>query len=400
MMNSLSSPQGEPKRVAISLELDWGFKRHLEIYAGTQQYANEAGWKCTIHPALDRALETAGPEPPFDGIIARTTTEIGDAAAKAKIPVVNVWLNSPVSDLPGVYPDFEASGSMAAEHLLGRGFRQFGYLGFQRDIDAHKQLSGFRGTIEQVGFACTSHRFSRSALEGRAPGWEQFIADLGSWIDSWSPPIGILVSNDQYARYLIDVCRSKGLHIPHDVSIVSTANEPLICDAPPPTLTSIDMGFTRVGYQAAAMLDLLMKGEQPPSKSCLVLPAELIPRQSTDLYAAEDPLVARALRYIADNSHQRIEVKDVVSAVATNRRSLERKFRSTLGRTIANEITRLRLERAKRRIVETDAPMKEIALDSGFRDADHFYKVFHRVHGLPPTQFRENNQKLIPNRIS
>ena len=55
-----------------------------------------------------------------------------------------------------------------------------------------------------------------------------------------------------------------------------------------------------------------------------------------------------------------------------------------IGRTIADEITRLRLERAKRRIVETDTPVKDVAIDAGFRNADHFYKVFTRIENIPP----------------
>lgn len=281
------------KRVAISIEMEWGFKRHLEIYAGSQRFADESAWDCMIHPAVDRALNTAG-APRFDGIIARATPSIAAAAAKARIPVVNVWLNSPVTSLPGVYPDFHRSGTMAAEHLLGRGFRNFGHLGFQRDIDAREQHNGFHEAITNAGFTCNTYRFPRSGTEGRAPGWEHFIAGLDSWLESCKPPVGILVCNEQYARYLIDVCRSRGLHIPQDVAIVSTSNEPLICESPPPTLTSIDMGFAQVGYQAAALLDRLMNGETVSDNTILVSPTDLIPRQSTDLYAAEDPLVARA----------------------------------------------------------------------------------------------------------
>lgn len=55
-----------------------------------------------------------------------------------------------------------------------------------------------------------------------------------------------------------------------------------------------------------------------------------------------------------------------------------------IGRTIADDITRLRLERAKRRIVETETPMKDVAIDAGFRNADHFYKVFTRIENIPP----------------
>ncbi|MEY3896327.1 MAG: Helix-turn-helix domain [Verrucomicrobiota bacterium] len=50
-------------------------------------------------------------------------------------------------------------------------------------------------------------------------------------------------------------------------------------------------------------------------------------------------------------------------------------------------------------MVETDASMKDVAMDAGFRSADHFYKVFARIEGIPPSQFREERQKAFPERV-
>ncbi len=387
-------------RVAISLELEWAYKRHLQMYAGCQQYADEAGWLSSVNPAIDRMLAIgADGRPNYDGIIARATPALAAAAKKAGVPLVNVWLNSPVRKLPGVFPDFELSGVMAAEHLIGRGFSQFGYLGHRRDIDSTQQLTGFRRVIEAAGFPCTTHHLIANQLEGSARGWEAFVAGLEAWIDTWEPPIGVFICGDLYSRYLIDVCRAKGLHVSQEIAIIGTGNEQELCNSPEPSLTSIDMGFGKAGYQAAALLDRLMSGGEPPATPELIAPAELVPRHSTDVYASEDLIVARALRYISENSHRRIQVDHVAAAVATTRRTLERRFSEFAGRTIADEITRLRLERAKRRMVETDAPMKDVATDAGFRNADHFYKVFTRIEGIPPSQYREERQQAFPQRV-
>jgi LacI family transcriptional regulator len=299
-----------------------------------------------------------------------------------------------------VFPDFEAAGAMAAEHLLSRGFRQFGYLGFSRDIDSRLQFAGFRGVTRREGFRCTVHRFARTRVAGKAPGWTAFVTGLEAWVDSWQPPIGVFVTQDLYCRYLIAVCRSKGLHVSQDVAIVGCHNETAICDSPPPSITSIDLGYAQIGYRAAALLDRWMEGEPPLAEPELVAPAELIPRQTTDSYAVDDPLVARALRFIAENGGKPIQVRDVAIAVATTRRTLERRFRESLGRGIAAEITRLCVERAKRRLVETDASMKTVARDSGFRTADLFYKVFARVEGLPPTRYRAKRRQVFLKRNS
>ena len=391
-----SSKPAKPRRVAISLDLNWGYKRHLEVYAGCQKYADEVGWDCSINPAVDRILKRGSGPILFDGVIARATTSLASAAKQAGVPVVNVWMNSPTQGLPSVFADFEASGKMAAEHLRARGFRKFGYLGFLRDVDSREQLRGFRNVVRQAGFPCSVHRVARNCDDGRASTWETFVSELEAWVDTWELPMGIFVCQDLFCRFLIDVCRAKGLHVSEDVAIVGTHNETEICSAPSPSLTSIDLGFGQVGYRAAAMLDRMMSGRRPPTEPELVPPAELVSRQSTDVYASKDALVARALRFIAENGHRRIQVKHVASAVATTRRTLERRFRDSMGRSISGEITRLRLQRAKRRMVETDASMKDVALEAGFRTADHFGKVFTRVEGISPSQYREDHQKAFP----
>ena len=390
----MQKPPRRP-RIAISLELDQGFKRHQESYAGCHQYADTAGWHCTIEPAIDRVLTESKGSTPFDGILARATPEIAKAARKKNVPLVNIWLNSPVQELPSVFPDFEGSGVLAAEHLLARGFRHLAYLGYRSDIDSRLQSEGMRKVTRRENCNLTTHRFSRTSMEGPARGWQPFVTGIQSWIESWQLPIGVLVCNDVFCRYLIDICRSKGLHVSQEVAIIGTYNESEICNAPPPSLTSIDMNCSQVGYRAAALLDRLMNGAKPPLDPIMVAPAELLPRQSTDLLAADDPAVTKALRFIADNTHDRIRVTDVVSAVNTNRRSLEKRFRQSLNRSIADEINRLRLERAKRQLIGTKASLKDIAADTGFRNSDHFSKVFSRIEGISPSQFRSERQKVI-----
>ena len=80
------------RRVAISLDLNWGYKRHLEVYAGCQKYADEVGWDCSINPAVDRILKRSSGPIPFDGVIARATTRLALATRQAGVPLVNVWV--------------------------------------------------------------------------------------------------------------------------------------------------------------------------------------------------------------------------------------------------------------------------------------------------------------------
>ena len=321
-------------KVAFALEMEWGLKHHSEIYAGCQRFANEAKWATSIIPNSPKVLETGS----YDGIIARVGTSFHKMAQYRKIPLVNVWQNSPVKEVASVFSNNYETGVIAAEHLLGRGLRRFGFLGHNRDKADIQQLNGYTETLKSEGYQSTIFKFNRSVIEGNAEGWEEFILQLRKWIKRLQPPVGIHATSDINCRYLIEICKSLELKIPHDLAIVGSGNEPLICSSPYPSLTSIDKNFEEVGYQAARLLDEMMKSGKRSKEAKYCQPQGIVPRQSTDSYASDHPKVALALRYIAESANRRIKVNDVVNAVATNRRTLERNFREFTGRTISHEI--------------------------------------------------------------
>ena len=371
-------------KVAFALEMEWGLKHHSEIYAGCQRFANEAKWITSIIPNSPKVLETGS----YDGIIARVGTNFNKMAEHKKIPLVNVWQNSPVKKVTSVFSNSYEAGTIAAEHLLGRGLRRFGFLGFKRDKADFQQLDGYMQTLKSTGYQSSIFKFNRSVIEGNAEGWEKFIFQLKNWVRGLQPPVGIHATSDINCRYLIEICKSLELKIPHDLAIVGSGNEPLICKSPYPSITSIDKNFEEVGYQAAKLLDEMMISGKSSKVAKYCQPQGIVPRQSTDSYASDHPKVALALRYIAESANRRIKVNDVANAVATNRRTLERKFREFTGRTISQEISRMRIERAKRLMMESDLSFKELSAELGYRNSDHFYKSFLRAEGQTPSSFR------------
>ena len=101
-----------PRRVAIQLDLEWPYKRHAALFAGTQQYSRQHGWESVIDDFVAENLAVRrGGSMPYDGVIARANEALAAESARLVIPVVNIWFRSPVRDqLPGVFPDFAASG--------------------------------------------------------------------------------------------------------------------------------------------------------------------------------------------------------------------------------------------------------------------------------------------------
>ena len=102
----------------------------------------------------------------------------------------------------------------------------------------------------------------------------------------------------------------------------------------------------------------------------------------------EDPEVAEAFRFIAENARRPIRVNDVAAIVPISRRVLERRFRRVLGRSIQEEIQRVHVQRAKLLLADEDLPIARVASAAGFTSARHLSVAFRRSTGITPTAFR------------
>ncbi len=102
--------------------------------------------------------------------------------------------------------------------------------------------------------------------------------------------------------------------------------------------------------------------------------------------------MAATLAYIAANSHRRIGPDDVSDAVGAETRTLQNYFRATIQRPVATEIRRVRIERAKRELIQSDRALDAIARDVGFGTIQRLYEVFRRELGISPGEYRKQRQ--------
>jgi AraC family transcriptional regulator len=79
---------------------------------------------------------------------------------------------------------------------------------------------------------------------------------------------------------------------------------------------------------------------------------------------------------------------ELAAAVGVHPVTLARGFRKAYGCSVGAYLRWLRVSRAARRLVETDAALAEIALAAGFADQSHFSNAFRRETGLSPSMFR------------
>lgn len=327
-----------------------------------------------------------------DGIIARVDSpESAAALRRTGLPVVDVSAERFASEFPRVSVDNRAVSQLAAEHLLGKGFRNFAFCGDGRFIWSKQRGGEFRRMLESAGHSCAM--FDGIPASGRHRGSDAEIRGIADWLAGQSRPLGVFACYDGRAQQVIEACQLRNWHVPDDVAVLGVDNDEVLCELCSPPLSSVLPNARRTGYEAAAMLAHLMQGRPLASeKSSYVEPVRVVERQSTDVVAVADPKVAAALRFIRHHACEGANVGDVLRAVPMSRTLLERKFKALLGASPHRQIVRTKIERAKHLLVESEVSISVVAELAGFDNASYLSVAFRRETGESPYAYRAKHR--------
>lgn len=294
--------------------------------------------------------------------------------------------------MPAILTDDAAGARIAAAHLLERGFRQFAYCGFVGTLYSDERSRVFNEVIERAGFRCFTYESPRH-LRGRHPETAEIEGRGGEehvlrWLRKLPRPIGLMACNDARGQQVLNACRDLGIHVPEEMAVVGVDNDDVLCDLCDPPLSSVVPNTAKIGYEAAALLDRMMRGEAAPRRPIYVEPVGIVTRRSTDVLAVESADLSAALLFIREHACDGISVEDVTTHVSLSCSALERQFGKVLGRTPKAEIVRVQLDRVKQLLAGTTWPLKEIALKAGFRHTEYLCAVFKSKFGQTPGQYR------------
>jgi LacI family transcriptional regulator len=361
-----------------------------EILRGIARYAREhEPWSVYHEP---RSLEASVPRWlkvwRGDGIIARLQTEqIATAVIGTGLPAVDVLGMVPSATTPLVHVDDTAIGQMAADDLLGRGYREFGYCGLRGANWSEKRERAFRAAVVDAGCRCVEYRLSPHSRSESS--WEAQQVRLATWVSRLPKPAGVLACYDPVGQRVLEACRRVDAIVPDQVAVLGVDNDQTICDVCDPPLSSIAANHARVGYEAAALLDRMMRRRRRRKRPIYVDPLGVVTRASTDILAVGDEDVAAALRLIHERACGTLRVGDVVEHVMISRSVLKERFRRLLGHSIHDEIVKVRIRAVKRLLAETDLPLSAVAREAGFRHPEYMGVVFRKLVGKTPGQFRK-----------
>jgi LacI family transcriptional regulator len=373
-------------RIAVFVDTSSGWGRR--IIRGIANY----GLK---HGPWELIMEERGREDPIrleggwqgDGIIARVSDlRIYKTLMASRKPVVNIsGVILKGVDLPCVTADFDVAARLALNHFRERGFRSLAYCGIEKVSYVERHCQAFMTCASAYGMPCNVFR---TKMQSRDRTSSKERKRLLLWLHSLPKPVGIFTWATNCGRDVLNMCLEAGIAVPNQVAVLAGDDDDLLCDVCFPPLSGILMPAEQIGYEAARIMDTILKGGSAPTSPMLLAPIDVHQRLSTDTIAVDDPAVCGAIRFIRENIYRPFQVVDVAAAAGVSLRSLERRFSATIGHSLVEEIQQTRLERARKLLRETDMSVADVAAASGYCSPEYMSRVFHEVIGRTPLKYR------------
>lgn len=389
-----SNHQPSQRTVALLVETSNNYARGL--LSGIIQYTREhTSWTTYL------AEHGRGDAPPEwlahwsgDGIIARIENRcIADGVAASGLPAVDVSAANLLPALPWVETNDTAVAETAFAHLSERGFRNLAYCGDHRFNWSNWRRESFVRLARDAGFSCDV--LELSVTPRHSDEWSLHAEQIAGWVAALPKPVGIMACYDLMGREVLQACRRAGVTVPDQVAVVGVDNDEQLCELSDPPLSSVIPDTRRTGYLAASLLDRLMSGERIESRAYHLPPIGVAARRSSDVLAVDDPDVATALRFIRD--HACNGVSEVLGAVPLSRRVMEARFKKLIGHSPHEEIDRVRLNRVKELLRDTDLSLYAVARRVGFQHAEYLSVWFKKAADMTPSDYRRRYGRTAAN---
>lgn len=383
------------KRVALLMETSLEVSR--EILAGVIGHCRKhEPWQLDFTPGgigdqrLPRDWEG-------DGILARVPSA-AEAARLAAHPAPKVLFDPldafvapdrPLAACVRIENDHLAVGRLAADYFLARGFRRFAFVPAVRSSTPQMRYAaaasddpnwsrlrgeGFAARLAEAGFAPESG--PRPAGRRAAESWRVERTSLARWLKALPKPVAVFAPHDARGRQVLDACQVAGVAVPYAAAVLAVNDDDTLCETCQPPLSSIRLDARAAGERAAAALDALMAGREPSARRLAYAPVEVVTRASTLRLQTDDPLVIAALERIRRANGFSLRADDVAAAAQVTLRTLERRFRAALGRSVGDILRATCLDGVKRLVETTDLPFAEVTRRAEHLRASHLAAAF------------------------
>ncbi len=144
--------------------------------------------------------------------------------------------------------------------------------------------------------------------------------------------------------------------------------------------------------QFIALLEILDDMVQSPYRT--VLNTNINPQKINNFDKTRIQIV---YNYIEQHFREEVRVKDVADQLSLSESAFCRYFKRTTGNTFSSFLNQYRIMYACRLIKQTDKSFRDIAFESGFNNFSYFFRVFKKIMGTSPSEYKKNIEHIWEN---
>lgn len=267
--------------------------------------------------------------------------------------------------------DEETIARLAASELLRLDLASYGFVSDMKDEYWCRQRADCFKRALKINFKPAQNFVPPKSCRTSVA----FQSALVHWISARPKPIGLFAANDQVAYLIIGACARAGLSVPNDVAVLGVDNLEYICETPSVSISSIDLNVMHYLQQCAAALKRIIRHRPSKSETIFVQPLKVVRRVSTFRFEKNDVKVMAAVDLIHRQACAGLTARDVVKTFSCCRCLAERRFRAAVGHSILEEITAVRLNRAKQLLAEGRHKTDVIAAQCGYSSWSSVYRL-------------------------
>ena len=121
----------------------------------------------------------------------------------------------------------------------------------------------------------------------------------------------------------------------------------------------------------------------------VILGAEPVPPEPQETLGLPPRMLRHIVEYIDMHLDSELTTEGLAAILKVSASHFARSFTASVGSTPHAYVMGRRLSRAQELLAQTQLPLVEIALSTGFADQSHFCRRFHQMVGVPPRTFRK-----------
>lgn len=300
------------------------------------------------------------------------------------IPVVIQNYRHRSREFSNLTGDYVGTGRIAARYFRQAGLPHFAYFGVRDVVWSEERRDGFVRELATSGQAADCLMIEQTVLQERER--------VAAWLRALPKPTGLFCCDDAHALSVSEVCRTEGIPIPDEISLLGVDNDELLCGISDPEISSISLDVEHAGYILGKRIHTQLLENSREPFSIVVQPGAIAFRGSTGGHAVSDPYVREVVEYIQAHFAEDISLDGILSRIPLSRRSMELRFRKEMApMTMHRFLVSCRVEHFARLLLSSDRPIPELAARSGLADDGNLSRTFRRFMGCSPQEYRRRS---------